>query len=458
MRLQPSVTSQRPNFENRLIQVDDFLANLWKIHIAVKKEGYVQDLSLGMFRSDYMLNTPDNAPPSLKQVEFNTISSSFGGLACKVADMHTHLATYPAPHHSLAYPSHPLFNSPSESSNIRTVGHPPPNEAIQTLTAGLAAAHEAYGPSKCTPALPHCVLFLVQDAERNVFDQLALSDHLHSHHRVPSFRLPASKILTYTSIPSKESSPSRPLIYTPPSSPHTQYEVTTVYFRALYAPTEYDTPTYWAARHHLERSAAIKCPSILLHLSGSKKVQQVLTSRPPDTDHLKAFLPNHTSTALDSLRSTFAPQYSLSTPNSEGTALALNPSTAQNHVLKPQREGGGNNIYRTNIPPFLNSLPRDQWKQYILMELIHPPASAKNTVLRSDGQVVSGNVISELGIFGTCLWRNRVGDKLPEILHNEEGGYLLRTKGKDSDEGGVAAGFSSLDSLILYEEVKNIEG
>jgi len=85
------------------------------------------------------------------------------------------------------------------------------------------------------------------------------------------------------------------------------------------------------------------------------------------------------------------------------------------------------------------------------MELIRPPPEAKNTVLRSDGTVVSGNVISELGIFGTCLWRSAQG-KTPEILQNEEGGYLMRTKGKDSDEGGVAAGFSSLDSLILYEQ------
>lgn len=98
------------------------------------------------------------------------------------------------------------------------------------------------------------------------------------------------------------------------------------------------------------------------------------------------------------------------------------------------------------------------------MQLIHPPAAAKNTVLRSDGEVVSGDVISELGIFGTCLWR--IPDSMaegsgkakeeegkitiPDILHNEEGGYLLRTKASGSDEGGVAAGFSSLDSLILF--------
>ncbi|KIX10038.1 glutathione synthetase [Rhinocladiella mackenziei CBS 650.93] len=439
-----------------LIEVDDFLANLWKIHLSVKEEGYTQNLTLGMFRSDYMLHAPEDAPPSLKQVEFNTISSSFGGLACLVANMHTTLATYPSPSHPIAYPPHPLFANSPESASMKSIGHPPPNAAVSTLTAGLAAAHEAYGPSKSQPQLATCIIFLVQDTERNVFDQLALSSNLYKEHKIPSFRLPTSKILTLTSIPSQDSNPSRPLIYTPPSSPSTQYEVTLVYFRALYAPTEYNTPASWAARHHLERSAAIKCPSILLHLSGSKKIQQVLTSQPPDTDHVKSFLPNHSDDTLLNLRSTFAPQYSLSSPDPnvepEGIRLALSESTAANHVLKPQREGGGNNIYRTNIPPFLNSIPRSQWRQYILMELIHPPSAAKNTVLRSDGQVVRGNVISELGTFGTCLWKTTPETKKPEILHNTEGGYLLRTKGKDSDEGGVAAGFSSLDSLILYEE------
>ncbi|KAI1622602.1 glutathione synthase [Exophiala viscosa] len=438
-----------------LIEVDDFLANLWKIHLSVKEEGYVQDLTLGMFRSDYMLHTPEDSPPSLKQVEFNTISSSFGGLACLVAEMHTHLATFPSPEHPAAYPSHPLFGDSNDTSSIKSKGHPPHNTAVPTLTASLAAAHAAYGPSRSQPQLPTCILFLVQDTERNVFDQLALSTHLYDHHKIPSFRLPASRMLAYTSIPSKESNPSRPLIYTPPYSSSTQYEVTVVYFRALYTPTDYDTPTSWAARHHLERSAAIKCPSVLLQLSGSKKVQQVLTARPPDTDHLKAFLPHHSDEKLESMRTTFAPQYSLSTTNTadepEGIRLALDEKTAANHVLKPQREGGGNNIYRTNIPPFLSSIPKEQWKQYILMELIHPPTEAKNTALRSDGQVASGNVISELGIFGTCLWKNTSGSTKPEILHNTEGGYLLRTKGKESDEGGVAAGFSSLDSVILYE-------
>lgn len=78
------------------------------------------------------------------------------------------------------------------------------------------------------------------------------------------------------------------------------------------------------------------------------------------------------------------------------------------------------------------------------MELIQAPVAARNIMLRSDGEVLSGHVVSELGVFGTVLWRDD-----GEIVHNEQGGWLLRTKGKESDEGGVAAGFSSLDSLVL---------
>ena len=35
------------------------------------------------------------------------------------------------------------------------------------------------------------------------------------------------------------------------------------------------------------------------------------------------------------------------------------------------------------------------------------------------------------------------------IVKNELGGYLLRTKSKESNEGGVATGFAALDSLLI---------
>ena len=54
--------------------------------------------------------------------------------------------------------------------------------------------------------------------------------------------------------------------------------------------------------------------------------------------------------------------------------------------------------------------------------------------------------LSELGVYVGYL---RVGE---EVVMNECGGHLLRTKAATSDEGGVAAGFAVLDSPLLVDE------
>lgn len=77
------------------------------MHLKVKEQGYVQvrhviyyigilltllkKLSLGLYRSDYMVHQDlegSNSTPTIKQVEFNTIAASFGGLSSKSSDLH----------------------------------------------------------------------------------------------------------------------------------------------------------------------------------------------------------------------------------------------------------------------------------------------------------------------------------------------------------------------------------
>jgi glutathione synthetase len=222
-----------------------------------------------------------------------------------------------------------------------------------------------------------------------------------------------------------------------------------VYFRAGYGPDDYSDSKSWDARLQIERSNAIKCPSILTQLAGAKKVQQVLAtpkSSPKSPSILQRFMPSSSSTKIvNSLEETFTNIYPLDTSPSgmEARKLALDPEACKGYVLKPQREGGGNNIYRTAIPPFLNSIPEGHWKSYILMEIITPPP-VQNLILRN-GVIEKGGVICELGIYGTCLWDATT----KTVLHNEDAGYLLRTKGDKSEEGGVAAGFGSMDSVRL---------
>ena len=320
--------------------------------------------------------------------------------------------------------------------------------SIERIAAGLADSHKAYGSSKSKPPLPTCVLFVVQEHENNIFDQLAISVELQSAHNIQVFRLPFNQAARFTKIPSDNSN--RPLVYTPPHSPTTNYEATTVYFRAGYSPDEYTFPEAWHVRLHLERSAAIKCPSILTHLAGSKKIQQILAT--PSSPYLEHFLFKTSSNAyIDRILGTFAAIYPLDdTPaGQDAVKIAKDPALSTTYVLKPQREGGGNNIYSKKIPPFLASLENtNTYKGYILMELIEPPP-LRNSIFRN-GVVKSGEVIGELGIYGICLWRNsEVGGQNAEVLINYEGGFLLRTKGRESEEGGVAAGFGAVDSVCL---------
>lgn len=413
-----------------LVDVDDFVAKLWQTHLAVKKEGYVQDLSLGLFRSDYMVHedpSQSNPTPGLKQVEFNTIASSFGGLSSQVSALHKYLLD--------------LGAYPSSTSSIIKADALRQSQSTSRLAKGLAAGHKAYGESKT--GRPLCVLFVVQDPERNVFDQRHLEYALLEENGVQAFRLPFGKTLAHTKLDDD-----RTLIYTPPHSPATSYEVTTIYYRAGYSPDDYVKEQDWEARLHLEKSKAIKCPSVLTQLAGCKKVQQVLAT--PQSPHLKRFLPD--DDVASRLLKTFAPIYPLdkSDAGQEAKKLATDPSSAIRYVLKPQREGGGNNIYRKSIPPFLQKLPEAQWPAYILMEMIEPPP-LRNAIIRN-GIVERGGVICELGVYGVCLWRGGAGNgQKGEILENFEAGYLLRTKGDQSEEGGVAAGFGAVDSCCLVE-------
>lgn len=410
---------------------DEFIANLWNVHLRVKKEGYVQNLALGLFRSDYMVHQ-DDASLQVKQVEFNTIASSFGGLSTQTSLLHKHLAQH----------EYPLLSSSSSTANLDL----PSNDSAAGLAAGLRAAFDAYGPS----SLGHstCVLFLTQSGERNVFDQRHLEYALSSSGSVPVFRLPFSEILTHTTIAPNSST--RQLLYTLPSNPSLVYEVAVIYLRAGYGPGDYQSERDWEARYQIERSNAICCPTVLTQLAGMKKVQQVLATpeesgNPNAIPFALARFMSPDSEKTKQLLKTFTNIFPLDTSaaGQHARSLATSAKECQKYVMKPQREGGGNNFYRSSIPEQLKKIPEEHWNSFILMEIIEPPALA-NSILRN-GAVEQGGVICELGVYGTCLWDQATG----EVKHNEEAGYLLRTKGDKSEEGGVAAGYGCMDCVAL---------
>lgn len=212
-----------------------------------------------------------------------------------------------------------------------------------------------------------------------------------------------------------------------------------MYFRHGYAPDHYPTEKEWEAREMIERSLAIKCPSIDYQIVGMKKVQQVLT----DDSELARFVPNEEDRSL--MASFFAKIYGFDTElNPEILAQVRN--NPDDFVLKPQREGGGNNFFGQDVINLLQGYEHDEevqkrMKGFILMERIKP-TPVKNLLARA-GQVQEIDTISELGIFGVFLGTSS------GVLLNEMGGHLLRTKQANANEGGVAAGYATVDTPYL---------
>lgn len=84
------------------------------------------------------------------------------------------------------------------------------------------------------------------------------------------------------------------------------HEVAVAYFRAAYTPKDFPTEKDWEARLLIERSLAIKCPTLAYQLVGCKKVQQVL-AEPKQLEYFLHDLPD----SIKRLRSCFAGLYSL---------------------------------------------------------------------------------------------------------------------------------------------------
>lgn len=88
--------------------------------------------------------------------------------------------------------------------------------------------------------------------------------------------------------------------------------MTVVYFRAGYEPGHYPSQNEWDARYLIEKSLAIKCPSIHFHLAGTKKVQQALAK--PGV--LKRFLTDDLK--IKAITDIFTGLYSMDSNTEEG--------------------------------------------------------------------------------------------------------------------------------------------
>lgn len=474
---------------DRISKDDEFLKDtLGGEHGVISKDGYTKKLlelyddiyvnddgdkpnfaktadSLGVHRSDYMLDGDcDQDGPfngyGLKQVELNTIASSFAGLAANVAGMHRMLTERFGDELKgwLEANKNTVMGENYKPADGTTPGVPV-NPALTNLPKAMNVAYENY-VARFEPTIPTVILFVVQEGETNTVDQRMLEFELWNNHRVPVVRMSLTKAKT-----SLELDPESGALYILPDtsadgelgSNPTKLEVSIVYFRAGYAPTDYpdgDDGIEWDSRELIERSRATKSPRLGYHLAGTKKVQQEL-ARP---GVLERFFDKEEidEGIVDELRGAFTGLYSLGKDAGPNDIKAVKEAITGKdglYVLKPQREGGGYNYYgedlakkiKDNSEEFENgglTLGEDL-AEFILMQRLFPPK--QNAVLLRAGLVeAAGESISELGCFGTIV-QSHDG----KTLHNEYAGFLLRTKLSNVDEGGVAAGFATLSSPYL---------
>jgi len=396
-------------------KTDEFQRRLLEIYNVCREEGVAQPLTLGVHRSDYMLHDAgDGSALAPKQVEINTVAASFAGLSQRVTALHKML----------------LGRLPLEGLKAEDC---PENTPISGIAAGIAEAVSLYKQTvpieeEAAQDVVRTVacLFVVQPNEQNVFDQRHLEFELWGTHKVPVVRATLAQIHAGAQLDEK----SRLL--------HFQgMEIGVIYFRAGYAPPDFTCDDDWAARLRMERSAAVKCPSAAYQCVGAKKIQQVLAH----PGMVEKYLSPEASRRV---RASFAGLYGLGDGSKEAAdAKRRAIASPSEFVLKPQREGGGNNHYDTEMVDMLKSYDDEQLQAFILMDIIKaPPAPA---VFMRQNQAVETEATTELGVYGVCIASNET------ILVSKAVGHLLRSKMASSKETGVAAGFGVLDSPVLYD-------
>uniref|UniRef100_A0A8D0L1R3 Glutathione synthetase n=1 Tax=Sphenodon punctatus TaxID=8508 RepID=A0A8D0L1R3_SPHPU len=377
------------------IKVDDFTSQLFKIYKQVLKDGVTQSVFLGISRSDYMFDHHADGTSALKQIEINTIAASFGGLTSRTTAVHRQVLN--------------VLGKSKEASNLLT------NNPSKGIAKGIAKAWELYGSGSAV------VMFLVEDTQRNIFDQRCIENELWNRNIQVIRRM-------FKDVFEKASLDNDKRLYMDGK------EIAVVYYREGYVPKSYNKQN-WEARLLLERSRAVKCPDIATQLAGTKKVQQEL-SQPGVLERL---LPNKPE-AVARIRETFTGLYSL---DMVGTKSMV--SAAVLDFLKPSTDCMllGNNLYGEELKQVLEKIKNSPERtSYILMDKIKPQP-AKNYLLRAHSPLKISECVSELGIFGVYV---RQGT---DLVMNKHVGHLLRTKAVEHADGGVAAGVAVLDTPYM---------
>lgn len=368
-------------------EVDGFVAGMLGCLPEVPRE----KPRLLLLRNDFMV--VEGRP---RQVEINLMAAALGPASEKVNRLHRYLYR-------------------ECGGEIRIL----PTSPGSAQAAVLTEAWRLYGDESAR------VLFLQPADETNLFEQLDLAVRLAVDHGVPVARCTLEELGEEGRLAGDELwFRGRP--------------VAVGYFRTGYAPSHYSRQAAWEARRLLEHSRAVSIPSVADQLANMKLVQHRL-GRP---EVLRRFLSGEEASRVEASFAVMAhPWEEVKWRGRTARALDLALECPECWVLKPQREGGRNNLYGEEMVAALRGLSRERSTAFILMEYLRPPTF--RSVRLVAGGVREEECVAEYGSFGAVLFG--AGEGTPRF--NQELGYLVRTKHHRAREGGVVSGYSAVDSL-----------
>jgi glutathione synthase len=274
------------------------------------------------------------------------------------------------------------------------------------------------------------IVFVIQKNETNVFDQCSISDDLYNKYKIATKRLTLNEIkkncvqdeLGNLTIDGKL--------------------ISMFYFRSAYSESDFQDEESWQGRELIELSTAIKVPDINTFLTTFKVFQYEL-SKP----HVMKHYCDNELIINDILRF-FGGIYYIRDMNDEAKKELFSKikSDPTKYILKPMREGGGNNIYGdklTQLIPEEGNEPGDLLKISVIVDKIDS-AVHESIVLRNE-KISVQNSISEFSIYGIVLSNENI------FILNKSTSFLVRTKNKDEIEGGIMEGAGAVDLPCLVD-------
>lgn len=444
-----------PDFSGKLIEIHQNTTNKSPIRMAIH-------------RTDYMFDTDKN---QFLNIEINTFDCAFNGLASKITQMHTELSPSSPSPSSLASLRKPFEFHHETSKNqtdppFKMETHPDfniiPNDSLDKLVDFFNLVMMKFysklpNSNFDSNSSTKTILMIVKEDEINIHDHFLIINLLKSKHEINVIRATLNQVYHFASLDSQSSNLHFKNTF-----------IGIVYFRSGSDPSHYPSNLEWSARKLIESSNAIKCPDIAIQIAGLKYFQYEWQNK----KYLKNFL---SPLEIDLLYQHFI---EIKLVQDEISLMELF-SHSQDYILKPQREGGGNNLHGDQIKKFLlndgdfnsflnnndsnysnysniNSNFNDssldshsnpslnslfsKLRGYICMKRIKAPIEENQFLYFSTKGLVMTNAISEVGIYG--IWA--IDQETKKIIKKIESIESIENIKNDNCE-------------TIENEIKNIE-